>query len=178
LIVFLSVRGYILRVREIDEKQSNGLWSTLRMHFKFIKKILLVVMILGVVSIQSKPAHALSPKVKVLAITAGYGAVAGTLIGLASLAFGTKSKSIFIGASLGLYAGLIYGGYLIMYPPPAPGQEPNRDDDIYPNERYSLLVSETDHEEALIAMRGDALSGPSQDSGKPSFHMPLLEVTF
>ena len=45
---------------------------------------------------------------------AGYGVVGGALLGTASLAFGSGGRSIAKGASLGLYAGLIFGGYVIL----------------------------------------------------------------
>jgi len=112
--------------------------------------------------------HALSPQVKVIAITSGYGAVAGTLVGLASMAFGTKSKAIFVGASLGLYAGILTGAYLVMYPPENSREVPNREDDIYPNERYNkLLLPET-----------EMLARLSHEKQKPVFHLPLVQVIF
>lgn len=49
-------------------------------------------------------------------ITSSYGAFAGSVIGLATLAFaskpGSKLKNIAIGASIGLYAGTLLGLYL------------------------------------------------------------------
>jgi hypothetical protein len=44
----------------------------------------------------------------------GYGTAAGTLLGAASLAFGTTGRSVFQGASLGLYAGILFGGYVLV----------------------------------------------------------------
>ena len=55
----------------------------------------------------------MDPKLKVLMTTAGYGTVGGALLGTALMAFGTNSRSIFQGASVGLYSGLIFGGYII-----------------------------------------------------------------
>lgn len=48
-----------------------------------------------------------------LTITA-YGAAGGALLGAASLAFGTSTRAIAQGASLGLYAGLIFGTYVLV----------------------------------------------------------------
>lgn len=53
-------------------------------------------------------------KGKVLLSMAGYGTMGGALLGLASLAFGTNSRSVAIGASVGLYAGLLFGGYIVL----------------------------------------------------------------
>ncbi len=58
-------------------------------------------------------AYALDPKVKVMASTSLYGATGGALLGFASMAFGTSARSIAKGASLGLYAGILFGGYII-----------------------------------------------------------------
>lgn len=55
-------------------------------------------------------------KFKDLIITSSYGAFAGAVIGLATLAFashpGSKLKNVAIGASVGLYAGTLLGLYL------------------------------------------------------------------
>ncbi len=51
---------------------------------------------------------------KALGSMALYGTVGGLLLGTASLAFGTDPRSIAKGASLGLYAGLIFGGYVVV----------------------------------------------------------------
>lgn len=56
---------------------------------------------------------ALDPKIKMVATMAGYGVVGGALLGTATLAFGAGGRSIAKGASLGLYAGLIFGGYIL-----------------------------------------------------------------
>ena len=66
-----------------------------------------------------------------------YGTVGGALLGTASLAFGTSGRSIAKGASLGLYAGLLFGGYVVVShamnkkkaEAPAPPQQ-----DYYPDE--------------------------------------------
>lgn len=59
-------------------------------------------------------AHALDPKVKAFALVSGYGAAGGALLGLASMAFGEEAIAIARGASLGLYAGMLFGGYVIL----------------------------------------------------------------
>lgn len=81
------------------------------------------------------------PKAKAFMVVTGYGTVGGALLGFASMAFGTNSRAIAQGASLGLYAGIIFGTYVLvshnrsMYPdeydypptepvPPSPGVMP------------------------------------------------------
>lgn len=75
-------------------------------------RLLILIFCLGLFSAQEARAQ-MDPRLKVLLTTAGYGTVGGALLGTASLAFGGKSRAIFQGASLGLYAGLIFGGYII-----------------------------------------------------------------
>lgn len=62
----------------------------------------------------SSSAFALDPKVKILGTMAGYGVVGGALLGTASMAFDAGPRAIAKGASLGLYAGLLFGGYIIL----------------------------------------------------------------
>lgn len=62
----------------------------------------------------SSSAFALDPRLKILGTMAGYGVVGGALLGTASMAFDTGPRSIAKGASLGLYAGLLFGGYVIL----------------------------------------------------------------
>lgn len=56
----------------------------------------------------------LPPKAKAFLMVSAYGAGGGALLGLASMAFGTSSRAIAQGASLGLYAGIIFGTYIII----------------------------------------------------------------
>ncbi len=62
----------------------------------------------------SSSAFAIDPKIKVLGTMAGYGVVGGALLGTASMAFDAGPRAIARGASLGLYAGLLFGGYVIL----------------------------------------------------------------
>jgi len=53
-------------------------------------------------------------------LTATYGVIAGSLTGLASLAFyetpSNHSRNIAMGASLGLYVGILLGAYVVYMP--------------------------------------------------------------
>lgn len=63
----------------------------------------------------STPARAqLDVRIKALGAMALYGTVGGALLGTASLAFGADGRSVAKGASLGLYAGLIFGSYVVV----------------------------------------------------------------
>ena len=56
----------------------------------------------------------IDPRVKTFLIMNAYGAVGGMLLGTATLAFDAPGRAPFIGASLGLYAGLIFGSYVVI----------------------------------------------------------------
>ncbi|EQC44205.1 hypothetical protein [Bacteriovorax sp. Seq25_V] len=77
-----------------------------------MKKFITLATIILVFTTQSVRAE-MDPKIKAIGTMALYGTVGGTLLGTASLAFGAKGRSVAIGASLGLYAGLLFGGYVV-----------------------------------------------------------------
>ena len=56
----------------------------------------------------------LNPKTKAFFLMTAYGTVGGFLLGTASLAFETPGRAPFLGASLGLYAGLAFGSYVLV----------------------------------------------------------------
>lgn len=67
-------------------------------------------------------------------LTTTYGVIAGTLTGLASLAFyekpGEKTRNIAVGASLGLYVGILLGAYVVYVPTlSSPRSSPSNDED-------------------------------------------------
>jgi hypothetical protein len=77
-----------------------------------MKRILIVFLICISMGFSSL-SFAIDSKMKVIGTMASYGVVGGALLGTASLAFGTSGRAIAKGASLGLYAGLIFGTYII-----------------------------------------------------------------
>jgi len=82
-----------------------------------LKKIMLpffLMLSIFITSAQFNQARAMEPKLKAFLIVSGYGAGGGALLGLASMAFGAKARAIAQGASLGLYAGMLFGGYAIL----------------------------------------------------------------
>lgn len=61
-----------------------------------------------------KPARAMDRKVLLMFKTAGYGAGAGLLVGAATWTMGIgTSRNLMVGASLGLYAGILFGVYIL-----------------------------------------------------------------
>lgn len=82
----------------------------------------------------------MDPKVKAIASMAAYGTVGGALLGTASLAFGAKGRSVAVGASLGLYAGILFGTYIIVsHSMKQRGyyDQPARKENYYPDDGYS-----------------------------------------
>lgn len=64
-----------------------------------------------------RESRAAAPEARLFMLTSTYGVMAGSLTGLASLAFygspGDHLRNIAVGASIGLYAGIFLGAYLI-----------------------------------------------------------------
>ena len=80
---------------------------------KFLSLFLALFITVSVIRPQS--AHAEIPvKAKAFLTIAGYGTAGGALLGLASMAFGGSTTSVAKGASLGLYAGLLFGTYVLV----------------------------------------------------------------
>ena len=112
-----------LKVDSID-----GLFEALRMRIRKIVKARIATSSIFLLIAASFLSLAFSPPClaqttntnvagKFFLRTASYGLIAGGLLGAASLAFtaepGNNLNNIFRGASLGLYAGMIYGAYRI-----------------------------------------------------------------
>lgn len=102
-------------------------------------KIFILTAVIGLIPFKS--AQAVDPKLKVLMTTAAYGTVGGALLGTASLAFGTSSRAVFQGASIGLWTGLIFGSYIVYSHQNRPasntdGQYPENEDSPYQEEEY------------------------------------------
>jgi hypothetical protein len=70
-------------------------------------------------------------RVTVVAKSAAYGTVGGLVVGLASQVFEKKTKNIFMFGSLGLYAGILLGIYVVSTSSgPAPYEGPDTYDDF------------------------------------------------
>lgn len=78
-----------------------------------MKRFILCFIVLAVLVFPGQKAHALDPKGKAFLVICTYGTVGGALLGFASMAFGSNSRAIAQGASLGLYAGIAFGTYVI-----------------------------------------------------------------
>lgn len=86
---------------------------------RLFKKTAVFVIILNfcfaITSFQANKSHAIDRKVLLVFKTAGYGAAAGLLVGAATWTLGLGTgRNLFTGASLGLYAGIGLGVYILM----------------------------------------------------------------
>lgn len=52
-------------------------------------------------------------KARVFLTAIGYGTASGALLGASSMAFGNSTRAVAQGASIGLYAGILFGSYVL-----------------------------------------------------------------
>lgn len=99
-----------------------------------MKKLIIALTVSFTLLFSSLSHAAMDPKLKMVATMAGYGVVGGALLGTAALAFGAGGRSIAKGASLGLYAGILFGGYIIVNYEMKKRGFGTEDKDYYPEE--------------------------------------------
>jgi hypothetical protein len=144
-----------------------------------MKKIIIVSLACFTLMFSSVTNAAIDPKVKMVATMAGYGVVGGALLGTATLAFGAGGRSIAKGASLGLYAGILFGTYIIFnYEMKKRGYGAEQKGDYYPergtydnNDQSFMKVDLQDFELAQFDQKKD----PKKD---PLIFMNLLNYQF
>lgn len=78
---------------------------------KFISAVLVITFI-SLVPMQSAKAE-IPARAKAAMTIIGYGTAGGALVGAATMAFGTSTRAVAQGASLGLYAGIIFSAYVL-----------------------------------------------------------------
>jgi hypothetical protein len=61
-----------------------------------------------------KAQAAMPAKARAFVTVVGYGTASGALLGAASMAFGQSTRAIAQGASIGLYAGILFGAYILV----------------------------------------------------------------
>jgi hypothetical protein len=74
--------------------------------------LLFVVLISNGLVVPTSARAEIPPKAKAFLTIVGYGTAGGAILGTATMAFGTSSRAISQGASLGLYAGIMFGTYV------------------------------------------------------------------
>ncbi len=79
------------------------------------KKLLVSLFVISVgIGFVNNARAELDARARAMVLVTSYGVGGGTLLGLASMAFGTKWRAVAVGASLGLYTGLIFGTYIVI----------------------------------------------------------------
>jgi hypothetical protein len=148
-------------------------------------------------------ANALDPRVKAVGIMAVYGTAGGLLLGVASYAFDSPGRSWAMGASIGLYAGILFGAYVVgsHYYKGYKEENPDYQDDYYPDtdsspyedgggeegdgipadQRWEPAYSRTLELRALTIGETPNLN-PTIKKGsrkeRPSFYIPLYNYQF
>ncbi len=144
-----------------------------------MKKLITATFVCFTLLFSSVSHAAISPKLKMVGTMAGYGVVGGALLGTASMAFGSGGRSIAKGASLGLYAGIIFGSYIILnYEMKKRGFGNESKGDYYPesagpyeNDQTNIVVDIADYRLAQFENKKD----PKKD---PKFFMNFLNYEF
>jgi hypothetical protein len=144
-----------------------------------MKKIITLSVICITLLVSSVSHAAMDPKLKMVGTMAGYGVVGGALLGTASMAFGSGGRSIAKGASLGLYAGIIFGGYIIFnYEMKKRGYGSGTTEDYYPessgpyeNDQGHMKMNLEEFQLAQFENKKD----PKSD---PLFFMNFLNMEF
>jgi len=109
---------------------------------------------------------------------AGYGVVGGALLGTASMAFEAGPRAIARGASLGLYAGLLFGGYVILsYEMKKRGYgNESQQQDYYPDSRSPY--EDQSRLEDISEFRLASLENKKDPKKDPLFAVNFLNLEF
>ena len=144
-----------------------------------MKKLIISTFVCFTLLFSSVSHASVDPKLKMVVPMASYGVVGGALLGTASLAFGSGGRSIAKGASLGLYAGIIFGSYIILnYEMKKRGYGVESKGDYYPESsgpyEYDQTSTAVNIEEYQLA-QFENKKDPKED---PKFFMNFLSYEF
>lgn len=118
-----------------------------------------VIICLSFTLVMPKKAHAEIPaKARAFLTIAGYGTAGGAILGAASLAFGTSTRAIAQGASLGLYAGLIFGTYVLVSHHQK-SRYARYDDDDSPYRRSNELYNDSEYDSSYGGSDSESSGG-------------------
>jgi len=138
-----------------------------RIHYPFNMKKYLIALTVSFTLLFSSSSYAIDPRMKMMATMAGYGVVGGALLGTATLAFGAEGRAVAKGASLGLYAGLIFGTYILVnYEMKKRGYGQDQKSDYYPEgsseyeDERTYLPALEDYQLAQFDKKKDPNSDP------------------
>ncbi len=158
-----------------------------------MRKLLSALLIVLTVTLLSpRNAHAELPvKAKAFLTIVGYGTAGGAMLGAASMAFGTTTRAVTQGASLGLYAGILFGTYVLVSH--AQGRQGSYDDkaspygdsnDVYGDEYNSEDGGGAGEEKTRsgffnrIEMMNQKLGGNKKGGNLPPITLNLLNIEF
>ena len=139
-----------------------------------------ILIILSILSLSlTNITFASDSKLKVVGTMSAYGVVGGALLGTASMAFGSDSRSIAKGASLGLYAGLIFGSYVILsYEMKKRGYGESRED-FYPDSKSQYEDSQSNNQlPELENYKLVSFQNKKELRELPLFKMNFLNINF
>ncbi len=127
-------------------------------------------------------------RVKTIALMPGYGAASGALLGIATLAFDGPTKNIAKGASLGLYAGILFGSYIVISyqmrkSKPSASQDYYEDESTYDGggdapSPYEEAPAQRFDEKILQDISRDNLAQLNSTKNEVAFGLPLLALSF
>lgn len=155
---------------------------------KFIATFLVLLMTSSFVTANQARAE-MPVKAKAFITILGYGTAGGAILGAASMAFGNSSRAIAQGASLGLYAGILFGTYVLV------SHHQKRygsyDDNSSPYKDSSDIYGDEYQEDEGGSNDGESSSGffdrfqvmhqkfQTKEGGKlPPIHVNLLQYSF
>ena len=164
----------------------------------FNQKIITSIFTLFLIFSSVENLHAeVDPKIKALGTLAAYGTIGGALLGTASLAFDAGGRSVAKGASLGLYAGLLFGGYIVLTHQMRKNRtyENKSEDNYYPDAEevspYETSIKANDgntlisqnsfaalDEHNFLSKKEDHYSGLNSKVDIPLYYMNLVHYTF
>jgi len=151
-------------------------------------KKLIFLMIFSLVNLGQAKAE-IDPRAKAIGSMALYGTVGGALLGTAALAFDANGRAIAKGASLGLYAGLIFGSYVVISHAykKHQRQNPQPQENYYPDTKSPYEDDDQGQgakwnptsELQLESLRDGYSTGPTENHRKDlSFIFPILNLSF
>lgn len=152
---------------------------------KLFKKLLVVICLCSVFS--GNLYAEVNPKLKALGLMATYGTVGGSLLGLASLAFGAEGRSVAKGASLGLYSGIIFGAYVVVSHQVKRNNLENPGDDYYPStpenpynsdSNFSYKLDYIDNKVASSGLEELSFRRSREKISSKRFFFNILKLTF
>ena len=118
--------------------------------------------------------EAQNAKARALGSMALYGTIGGALLGTATIAFGSGARSIAQGASLGLYAGLIFGSYVVL----SHGFQKEYDDEYgsLPSRREKRLLGQWRPESSKSIY--DYRKSVGKKKREWEFYIPILAMNY